>query len=73
MVLAEFGNERHPSYPDQDTDPATPGPAAFDGPLHNQIPEPDRAVDNSTVWQAGLQPRLLRASCTSAPATASSR
>ena len=23
----------------------------FDGPLHNQIPEPDRRVDNSTVWQ----------------------
>ena len=52
VILAEFGNERHPSYPDQDTDPATPGPARFDGPLHNQIPEPDRAVDNSTIWQA---------------------
>ncbi len=51
VVLAEFGNERHPSYPDQDTDPATPGPATFDGPLHNAIPEPDRSKDNSTVWQ----------------------
>ena len=51
VVLAEFGNERHPEYPDQDTDPATPGPARFDGPLHNQIPAPDRAKDNSTVWQ----------------------
>ena len=24
----------------------------YDGPLHNQIPKPDRAVDNSTLWQA---------------------
>jgi immune inhibitor A len=52
VVLAEFGNERHPSYPDQDTDPNTAGPARFDGPLHNQIPEPDRSVDNKTIWQA---------------------
>ncbi|MGW7685604.1 immune inhibitor A domain-containing protein [Kribbella sp. NPDC054772] len=50
VVLAEFGNERHPSYPDQDTSPAFPGPARFDGPLNNQIPAPDRSVDNSTVW-----------------------
>ena len=52
VILAEFGNERHPNYPDQDTDPDTPGPTRFDGPLHNQIPAPNRAVDNSTVWQA---------------------
>jgi immune inhibitor A len=51
VVLAEFGIERHPSYPDQDTAPAVPGPARFDGPLHNQIPQPNRAVDNSTLWQ----------------------
>ncbi len=51
VILAEFGNARHPSYPDQDTSPATAGPVAFDGPLVNQIPQPDRAVDNSTVWQ----------------------
>jgi len=51
VILAEFGNDRHPSYPDQDTDPNTPGPARFDGPLNNEIPAPDRAVDNSTVWQ----------------------
>ena len=52
VVLAEFGDERHPDYPDQDTDPDWPGPATFDGPVHNAIPEPDRAVDNSTNWQA---------------------
>ena len=52
VVLAEFGNERHPSYPDQDTDPNTPGPARFNGPLHNEIPAPDRTKDNKTIWQA---------------------
>src|SRR3954451_8861665 len=51
VILAEFGNERDPRFPDKDTDPAKPGPQRFDGPLHNQIPAPDRAVDNSTVWQ----------------------
>ncbi|MPZ94821.1 MAG: protease, partial [Propionibacteriales bacterium] len=52
VIVAEFGNERHPDYPDQDTDPTTPGPTTFDGPLHNAIPEPDRTKDNATVWQA---------------------
>jgi immune inhibitor A len=51
VVLVDFGNTRHPDYPDQDTDPNTPGPALFDGPLNNHIPQPDRSVDNSTVWQ----------------------
>jgi immune inhibitor A len=51
VVLAEFGDERHPSYPDQDTNPKIPGPAIFNGPVHNAIPEPDRTKDNSTVWQ----------------------
>ncbi|WP_405094118.1 immune inhibitor A [Micromonospora sp. NBC_01392] len=51
VILAEFGDERHPNYPDQDTAPAVPGPTRFDGPLVNQIPEPNRAVDNSTIWQ----------------------
>jgi immune inhibitor A len=51
VVLAEFGNERHPSYPDKDQNATIPGPATFEGPLHNAIPAPDRSVDNSTVWQ----------------------
>ena len=59
MVLAEFGDQRDPAYPDQDTDPATPGPTRFDGPLHNQIPAPDRTKDNSTVWQADYSARPL--------------
>jgi len=37
-VLGEFGTQIHPSYG------GTPGP------LHNQIPEPDRSVDNTTIW-----------------------
>ncbi len=52
VILAEFGNERHPDFPDQDTDPDTPGPSTFEGPLRNKIPEPDRTKDNSTIWQA---------------------
>jgi immune inhibitor A len=52
VVLTEFGNQRDPNYPDQDTDPDTPGPAVFDGPLHNAIPQPNRALDNSTNWRA---------------------
>jgi len=52
VILAEFGDQRHPSYPDHDTSPSTPGPDRFEGPLHNQIPRPDRAVDNTTIWQA---------------------
>jgi immune inhibitor A len=37
-VLGEFGDQIHPSY----------GGTA--GPAHNEIPEPDRSVDNSTIW-----------------------
>ena len=51
VILAEFGNQRHPLYPDVDSDPATPGPTTFEGPLHNKIPAPDRTKDNTTVWQ----------------------
>ncbi|WP_405060399.1 immune inhibitor A [Kribbella sp. NBC_01505] len=60
VVLAEFGNERHPSFPDVDTSPNFPGPATWDGPLHNAIPEPDRAVDNSTVWQADYSQKYFQ-------------
>ncbi len=40
VIIAEFGNSIHPSY----------GGAA--GPQHNQIAQPNRAVDNTTIWQA---------------------
>ena len=29
---------------------STPPMAAQPGPLHNQIPQPDRSVDNTTIW-----------------------
>ncbi len=40
-VIAEFGPRDHPA------------PILYSGvpgPLHNQIPEPDRSVDNTTIW-----------------------
>lgn len=50
VILVEFGDERHPDYPDVDTDPASAGPITWDGPLHNEIPEPG-PDDNSTQWR----------------------
>ena len=47
VVIAEFGDTTHASYPDGGSNATT-----FDGPLHNQIPQPDRAVDNTTLWKA---------------------
>ncbi|HJR80130.1 MAG TPA: immune inhibitor A domain-containing protein [Anaerolineales bacterium] len=49
VVIAEFGNTRHVSFPD--SSPVSTA-LVFDGPLHNSIPQPNRAVDNSTLWQA---------------------
>ncbi|MFB9694139.1 immune inhibitor A domain-containing protein [Amorphoplanes digitatis] len=60
VILAEFGNDRHPSYPDVDSNPAIPGPTTFEGPLHNKIPAPNRAVDNSTVWRSDYSPAFYR-------------
>ncbi len=37
-IIGEFGTQIHPTY----------GGTA--GPLHNQIPQPDRSVDNTTIW-----------------------
>ncbi|HEY3310932.1 MAG TPA: immune inhibitor A domain-containing protein [Anaerolineales bacterium] len=37
-ILGEFGNQIHPAY----------GGTA--GPVHNQIPAPDRIVDNTSIW-----------------------
>lgn len=50
VVLAEFGDKRHPYYPDVDSDPDTPGPFEFDGPRRGQIPKPDRTKNNTTLW-----------------------
>ncbi|QAY71544.1 immune inhibitor A domain-containing protein [Xylanimonas protaetiae] len=45
VVLVEFGDQ-------QPTFPLDPKAQRHEGPLHNQIPEPDRTKDNSTVWAA---------------------
>jgi immune inhibitor A len=42
VILVEFGNN-------VSTNPAVP---TYQGPLHNSIAEPNRALDNSTIWQA---------------------
>ncbi|SIN30329.1 immune inhibitor A [Micromonospora cremea] len=60
VILAEFGDQRHPSYPDKDMNPDIAGPTTFNGPLHNQIPQPNRAVDNSTIWQPDFSPAHFR-------------
>ena len=58
VVLAEFGDTRHPAYCDSTTatatctNPSDGSPQKYDGPGHNEIPAPDRRVDNSTLWQA---------------------
>ncbi len=46
VVLAEFGDR----YSTPAGKPA-PNVPTTRGPLHNQIAQPDRTVDNSTIWQ----------------------
>jgi immune inhibitor A len=55
VLLVEYGDERHPDYPDEDSDPDTPGPQRFDGPRFNEIPEPG-PDDNSTQWKPEYTP-----------------
>ena len=45
VILAEFGDTPSPYEPAQNAQ-------RTEGPLHNQIPKPNRKVDNSTVWNA---------------------
>ncbi len=62
VVLAEFGDTRYETATDKRfVDPPnngfalpSPQPQRFDGPLHNQIPAPDRASDNTTIWQSNF-------------------
>src|SRR6476659_10889410 len=46
VVLAQFGDTQHSAYAGQADDAQR-----VNGPLHNQIPRPDRTEDNSTLWQ----------------------
>src|SRR5262245_6350504 len=47
-VLGEFGNQINP------VTGGTPGP------LHNQIPQPDRSVDNTTIWAPDFTPNYFK-------------
>jgi len=60
VVLTEFGDQRSPDFPDKDTNPDIEGPTTFNGPQHNQIPQPDRTKDNSTVWQKNYSPAYFK-------------
>jgi immune inhibitor A len=42
--LSEFGTQQANNHPNHPPHGGAPGP------LHNQIPQPDRTVDNTTIW-----------------------
>ncbi len=46
VVLAQFGDTQHSAYAGQAKDAQR-----VNGPMHNEIPAPDRKTDNSTLWQ----------------------
>jgi immune inhibitor A len=50
-IIVEFGDLQYPN-PLFQGPPADGSAQRLDGPLHNEIPEPDRSVDNTTLWQA---------------------
>ncbi len=52
-LLAEFGEGDDPTHGGIRThaNRHDPDNNATDGPLHNEIPEPDRSVDNTTIWE----------------------
>lgn len=55
VIIAEFGNNRHASFCDAGQTCAFPGDGTaqtYEGPEHNKIAQPNRSVDNSTLWQA---------------------
>jgi immune inhibitor A len=55
VVIADFGNARHPSFCDAGEACAFPpdgSAATYDGPARNSIPQPNRRIDNTTLWQA---------------------
>ena len=73
VVLAEFGNERHPSYPDQDTDPNIAG----SGPLRRAAAQPDPGARPLEGQQDDLADRTTTGrttrSSTSGPAPTTTR
>ena len=59
VLLVDFGTQRHPNYPDQDTDPLTAGPVTFEGPGFNEIPKPG-PDDNSTQWRKNFNKKYYK-------------
>lgn len=55
VLVVEFGNEQYPN-PTFQGPPADGSTTDVTGPLHNEIPAPDRSVDNTTLWQADYTP-----------------
>lgn len=55
VLVVEFGNEQYPN-PIFQGPPADGSTTDVTGPLHNEIPAPDRSVDNTTLWQADYTP-----------------
>ena len=51
VIIVEFGDEQYPN-PLFQGPPADGSTSDVTGPRHNEIPEPDRSVDNTTLWQA---------------------
>ncbi|OLB75823.1 MAG: hypothetical protein AUI14_20255 [Actinobacteria bacterium 13_2_20CM_2_71_6] len=51
VILVDFGDQRHPNYPDQNTSIFFDGPQRFAGPAANTIPPPNRLTDNTTTWR----------------------
>jgi immune inhibitor A len=47
VMLVEYGTQGR-----WITSPGNPGLSQTAGPLHNQIPQPNRAINNTTIWQA---------------------
>jgi immune inhibitor A len=50
VVIAEFGDQQYPN-PIFQGPPPDGSATDVTGPRHNEIPQPDRAVDNTTLWQ----------------------
>jgi Immune inhibitor A peptidase M6. len=51
VIIVEFGDAQHPN-PIFQGPPPDGSATDVTGPLHNEIPQPDRSVDNSTLWKA---------------------
>jgi immune inhibitor A len=60
VILADFGDQRHPDFPDDDTNVLVDGPQRYAGPAANTIPAPNRLVDNTTTWNADFSPDYFK-------------